>query len=61
MTLLVNEGKAVDIVYPAFRKTFGTISHCILLEKLAAFGLDGYTLNYVKNRLDVWAQRVVRT
>ncbi|KAK4810686.1 hypothetical protein QYF61_007486 [Mycteria americana] len=30
-----------------------------LLEKLAAHGLDGYTLHWVKNWLDGWAQRVV--
>ncbi|KAK4832276.1 LOW QUALITY PROTEIN: hypothetical protein QYF61_021675 [Mycteria americana] len=33
--------------------------HSILLEKLAARGLDGYTLRWVKNWLDGRAQRVV--
>ncbi|GAB0190206.1 protein NYNRIN-like [Grus japonensis] len=36
-----------------------TVSHSILLEKLAAHGLDGCTLRWVKNWLDGWAQRVV--
>ncbi|KAK4829468.1 hypothetical protein QYF61_004758 [Mycteria americana] len=35
------------------------VSHSILLEKLAAHGLDGCTLRWEKNRLDGWAQSVV--
>ncbi|KAK4805807.1 hypothetical protein QYF61_000413 [Mycteria americana] len=56
---LVDEGKAVDVVYLDFSKAFDTISHSILLEKLAAHGLDGWTLRWVKNWLDDRAQRVV--
>ena len=51
VTHLVDEGKAVDVVY--------TFSQGILLEKLAAHGLDGRTLHWVKNWLDGQAQRVV--
>jgi len=36
-----------------------TLSHSILLEKLAAHGLDGCTLYWVKKCLDGQAQRVV--
>jgi len=43
-TRLVEEGKAVDVVYLEFSKALDTISHNILLEKLAARGLDGRTL-----------------
>ncbi|KAK4824549.1 hypothetical protein QYF61_016153 [Mycteria americana] len=39
--------------------TRATVSHGILLEKLAAHGLDGCTLRWVKNWLDGRAQRVV--
>ena len=56
---LVDEGKAVDIVYLVFSKAFDTISHSILPEKLAAHGLDRCTLRFVKNWLDGQAQRVV--
>ncbi|KAK4831199.1 hypothetical protein QYF61_016036 [Mycteria americana] len=59
VTRLVDEGKAVDVVYLDFSKAFDTVSHSILLEKLAAHGLDGCTLCWVKNWLDSRAQRVV--
>ncbi|GAB0183516.1 mitochondrial enolase superfamily member 1 [Grus japonensis] len=55
MTCLVDEGKAVDVVYLDFSKAFDAISHSTLLEKLAAHGLDRHTLHW----LDGWAQRVV--
>ncbi|GAB0175753.1 mitochondrial enolase superfamily member 1 [Grus japonensis] len=56
---LVDEGKAVDVVYLDFSKAFDTVSHSILLEKLAAHGLDRCILRWVKNCLDGRAQRVV--
>ncbi|KAK4824987.1 hypothetical protein QYF61_022513 [Mycteria americana] len=59
VTRLVDEGKAVDVVYLDFSKAFDTVSHSILLEKLAAHGLDGCTLRWVKNWLDGRAQTVV--
>ncbi|KAK4823757.1 LOW QUALITY PROTEIN: hypothetical protein QYF61_006053 [Mycteria americana] len=40
-------------------KAFDTVSHSILLEKLAAHGLGRRTLHWVKNWLDGQAQRVV--
>ncbi|KAK4816398.1 hypothetical protein QYF61_016715 [Mycteria americana] len=58
-TCLVHKGKAVDVVYLDFSKAFHTVSLSILLEKLAAHGLDGCTLCWVKCWLDGWAQRVV--
>ena len=55
----MDEGKAVDVVYLDFSKAFDTVSHSILLVKLAAQGLDERTLCWVKNWLDGRAQRVV--
>ncbi|KAK4813354.1 hypothetical protein QYF61_026650 [Mycteria americana] len=59
VTRLVDEGKAVDVVYLDFSKAFDAVSHSILLKKLEAHGLDGCTLCWVKNWLDGRAQRVV--
>jgi len=59
VTRLVDEGKAVDVIYLDFSKAFVTVPHSILLEKLAAHGLDGCTLRWVKNWLNGRAQRVV--
>ena len=59
VTRLVDEGRAVDVVYLDFSKAFDTISHSILLQKLAVHGLDRYTLVWVRNRLEGQAQRVV--
>jgi len=56
---LADEGKAVDDVYLDFSKVFDTISDSILLEKLAARGLDGHTLRWLKNWSDGRAQRPV--
>ena len=59
MTRLVDKGKAVDVVYLDFSKAFDTVSHSILLEKLATHGLDRYALLWVRNWLEGRAQRVV--
>ena len=59
MIRLVDEGQAVDVVYLDFSKAFGTVPPNILMEKLAAHGLDGCTLRWVKHWLDGRAQRVV--
>ena len=44
VTRLVDEGQAVDVVYLDFSKASDTVAHNILVEKLAAHGLDGCTL-----------------
>ena len=59
VTRLVDEGKAVDVVYLDFSKAFDTVSHSILLGKLAARGLDRYTFLWVRNWLEVRVQWVV--
>jgi len=51
-TSLVDEGKAVDVVYLHFSKAFDTVPHSILLEKLAAHGLDWCTLHWINNWLN---------
>ena len=59
VTHLVVEGKAVSVVYLDFSKVFDTVLHNILVEKLAAHGLDGCTLRWSKHCLDGRAQRAV--
>ena len=54
MTRLVD-----DVVCLDFHKAFDAVPHSILMEKLAAHGLDGHTLHWVKHCVDGWAQRVV--
>ncbi|GAB0207945.1 hypothetical protein GRJ2_003260200 [Grus japonensis] len=53
VTHLVDEGKAVDVIYLDFSKAFDTVSHSILLEKLAAHGLDRCTLRWYKKDIEV--------
>ena len=48
----MDEGKAVDLVYLDFTKVFDTVPHNILVEKLAAHGLDGCTLQWVRHWLE---------
>ena len=57
VTRLVDE--AVNVVYLDFSKAFDTVPHNVLVEKLAAHGLDGCTLCWVKHCPDGQAQRVV--
>ena len=59
VTRLVDEGKAVDVIYLDFNKAFDTVSYSMLLEKLAAYGLDACTLHWIKNWLNGREQRVV--
>jgi len=59
VTRLVDEGKAVDVVYLNFCKAFDTVPHSIILEKPAAHGLDGTALCWIKNWLNGQAQRLV--
>ncbi|GAB0205839.1 mitochondrial enolase superfamily member 1 [Grus japonensis] len=44
MTGLVDEGRAVDVVYLDFKKAFDAVSHKILTEKLRNYGTDELTV-----------------
>ncbi|KAK4827474.1 hypothetical protein QYF61_018710 [Mycteria americana] len=57
--LLSGASSVLAVVYLEFSKPFDTVPDSILLEKLAAHGLGGCTLHWVKNWLDGRAQRVV--
>ena len=51
VTRLVDEGKAVDVLYLDFSKVFDTVSQSILLQKLSVHGLVRYTLCWVMHWL----------
>jgi len=55
----VDEGRAVDVVYLDFSKTFDTVSHSILLGKLRKCGLDEWTVRWIENWLNGRAQGAV--
>ncbi|XP_009975460.1 PREDICTED: LOW QUALITY PROTEIN: uncharacterized protein LOC104371668, partial [Tauraco erythrolophus] len=56
---LVDEGRAMDIVYRDFSKAFDTVSRKILTKKLLMYGLHDQTGRWIKNRLNGQAQREV--
>ena len=49
---LVDEGEAEDVVFLDFSKAFDTVPRSILLEKLAAHGLDRCALHWIRNWLN---------
>ena len=57
MTSLVDEGRAVDIVYLEFNKAFDTVFQKILIEKLLKYGLAEQTVRWIENWLNGRAQR----
>ena len=59
MTRLVDEGRAVSVVYLDFSKAFDMFSHSILPGKLATHGINRHTLLWVRNWLEGRAQQVV--
>ncbi|CAM5107468.1 unnamed protein product [Eretmochelys imbricata] len=55
----VDEGKAVDVLFLDYSKAFDMVSHSILASKLKKYGLDEWTIRWIKSWLDSQAQRVV--
>ena len=58
-TSSIQSGIPIDVIYFDFRKAFDTVPHSRLLLKLAAYGISGNVLKWIKSFLVHRKQRVV--
>lgn len=56
---LMDEWRAVNIVFLDFSKAFVTVRHKILLEKLLKYGLDEQAARLIENWLKGWTWEVI--
>ena len=60
ISLGLNSGELIDVVYFDFAKAFDSVNHDIILHKLKyQFGIDGHMLKFIKEYLKGRKQRVL--
>ena len=60
ISLSLNFGELIDVVYFDFAKAFDSVNHDIILHKLKyQFGIDGHMLKFIKEYLKGRKQRVL--
>ncbi len=59
MTVYIDEGHCVDMMYFDFAKAFDSVPNERLLRKIESYGIGGNFLNRIKSFLSNRKQRVV--